>query len=135
MKKILRILLSLFVVINAHAINVRVFFSNNTADALRPVAEVRFIKEGVLYENVAIEPVIPVIEPYAQQVKIDRDRVGIENYFMVWFELNDQYNHYKMACLDSYVPVFYRSADIYFTLTPDEEDPGLMICRHKVIFR
>lgn len=128
-------MLVLLMVTNSFALDVRVFFSNNTAEKFRPIAEIRFIKNGVHYENIPITPPIPIIEPYAQQVKIDIDRVGIENYFMVWFELNDEYNRYKMACLESYLPVFYRSADVYFTLTPDEEDPLLLICRHRVILR
>lgn len=120
-----------FFVINDYAYNVRLFFTNNTPQKFRPLAVINYIKDGVAYEKY-IEPEVPIIDAYAQNVKIDNDHLGIDNYFLVWFELNDEQNHYKDACLDSYIALT-RSSDIYFTLTRDIEKPYEYRCRFKII--
>lgn len=132
MKKSVFFVLFLFT-IHCYAYNVRLFFTNNTPDKFRPLAVINYNKSGISYEKY-IEPEVPVIDAYAQNVKIDKDRKGINNYFLIWFELNDEQNHYKNACLDSYVAIS-RSSDIYFTLSRDDEEPNQYHCRYKIIPR
>lgn len=119
--------------INVYAYNVRVFFTNNTPDKFRPLAVINYNKDGIPYEKY-IEPEVPVIDAYAQNVRIDQDRIGVENYYMVWFELNDEQNRYRDACLESYLALS-RSSDIYFTLSRDDEMPSRNVCEYKVIPR
>ncbi|MDP1603389.1 MAG: hypothetical protein Q8M03_09010 [Legionella sp.] len=116
---------------NTYAYNVRLFFTNNTPEKFKPLAVINYNQNGIPYEKY-IEPEVPVIEAFAQNVKIDKDRTGIDNYFLVWFELNDEQNHYKDACLDSYVAIT-KSSDIYFTLWRDTEAPYQYLCKYKII--
>lgn len=134
MKKIALLFMVFFTSITAYAFNVRVFFNNKTPEAFRPVAVINYKKNNIPSGDVYIEPETPIIAPYAQHVKIDKDRFGITHYFMVWFELNDEQNHYKQVCLDSYIDT-NRDSDIYFTLFPDDEDPSIYRCHHKIVPR
>ncbi|MFA5959974.1 MAG: hypothetical protein WC785_05610 [Tatlockia sp.] len=118
---------------DSYAYNVRLFFTNNTPDSFRPLAVINYDKDGIPYEKY-IEPEVSVIDAYAQNVKIDKDRIGIDHYFLIWFELNDAQNHYVDACLDSYVAIT-RSSDLYFTLSRDEEAPYRTHCKYTIIPR
>lgn len=118
---------------NTYAYNVRLFFTNNTPDTFRPLAVINYNQKGIPYERY-IEPEVSVIEPYAQNVKIDKDRTELDNYTLVWFELNDEQNHYKDACLASYIALT-RSSDVYFTLSRNTEEPYQYLCDHKIISR
>ena len=132
MKKSVLFICLLFA-INTYAYTVRLFFTNNTPDKFRPLAVINYNKDGVPYEKY-IKPEVPVIEAHVQNVKIDKDRTGIDHYILVWFELNDEQNHYKDACLASYVALT-RSSDIYFTLSRNSEEPYQYLCNYKIIPR
>ncbi|CAM2954422.1 hypothetical protein [Legionella worsleiensis] len=115
---------------NSFSYHVRLFFTNNTPDKFKPLAIINYSKAGVFYEKY-IEPEVSVIDSYAQKVKIDKDRSGIDNYILVWFELNDVYSHYITACLASYIALT-QSNDIYFTLSQNPEAPYQYLCDHQI---
>lgn len=128
------VLVLLLTSFSAHAMDIRLYFTNNTPLKLYPLAQMSYVKDSVNHEYVNIDPPVTSIEPFVQSIKIDQDRLGVENYFLIWFELFDENHRYLDACLESYLAIT-KNSDIHFTYERDDEEPYRYHCRYKIIRR
>jgi hypothetical protein len=116
---------------HAGAMDVQLQFTNDTDKNLRPTATITYDQNGNTNWNQPIEPPTPFIAAQAQHMPADRLRSNISDYYLEYFELFDENNHYVTNCLESYLPVL-QSAIVTFRLKQIGHDNPHYYCSYQI---